>query len=227
MSTSVSAAILMPDTDDDYLCVAVASANSPSRVSSTYYSMTLTKLKHSLIPDVPIKASIVERYSMCKILNLKITSLRSIIRMASASLSAQSKSYCTVSLKLGDETYEKVTLHVLDGLCIDIILGTDFQEQQESVRIAYGVSKPPISFAALTTMNTDSPPLFVILTADCKPIAAKSRNNTKADQDFIRSEVKRLAEAGIIKPIHSPWRAQVLLIMRNSSVEWLWTNLRQ
>lgn len=162
-----------------------------------------------------------------KILNLKITSLRSIIRMASASLSAQSKGYCTVSLKLGDETYEKVTLHVLDGLCIDIILGTDFQEQQESVRIAYGVSKPPISFAALTTMNTDSPPLFVILTADCKPIAAKSRNNSKADQDFIRSKVKRLAEAEIIKPIHSPWRAQVLLVMRNSSVEWLWTNLRQ
>ena len=66
MSTSVSAAIPKPDTDDDYLCVAVASANSPSRVSSTYYSMTLTKLKHSLIPDVPIKASIVERYSMAR-----------------------------------------------------------------------------------------------------------------------------------------------------------------
>ena len=67
-----------------------------------------------------------------------------------------------VSLKFGDETYEEVRLHVLDGLCIDIILGTDFQKQHESVRIAYGGSKPPISFATLTTIKTDPPPLFAI-----------------------------------------------------------------
>ena len=103
-------------------------------------------------------------------------------------------------------------LHVLDGLYIDIILGTDFLEQHESVTIVYGGSKPLISFAALTTMNTDPPPLFVNLTADCKAITTKSRKNSKADQDFIRSEVKLLTEAGIIEPSNSPWRAQVLVV---------------
>ena len=93
--------------------------------------------------------------------------------MSLASPSTQSKGYCPVSLRLDDETYRKVRFHVLDGLCIDIILGTDFQEQHQSVTIAYGGSKPPISFAAFSSMNTDPPPLFAGLTGDWKPIVTK------------------------------------------------------
>ena len=53
--------------------------------------------------------------------------------------SVQSKGCCTVALKLGDETYEKVRLHVLDWLCIDINLGTDFLEQNESLAITIAI----------------------------------------------------------------------------------------
>ena len=67
-----------------------------------------------------------------------------------------------------------------------------------SVTIAYGGRKPPISFAAFTSMNTDPPPLFSGLTGDWKPIVTKFRKYLKVDQDFISCEVKRLAETGII-----------------------------
>ena len=114
------------------------------------------------------------------------------------------KGYCTVALKLGDETYKKGRLHVLEWLCIDINLGTDFLEQNESLTIAYGGSKHLISFAVFSNMNTDPPPLFADLTADCKPIATKSRKHSKADQDFICNEVKCVVEAGIIEASNSP-----------------------
>ena len=95
-------------------------------------------------------------------------------------------------------------LHVVDWLCIDINLGTDFLEQNESLTITYGGSKHLISFAVFNNMNTDPPPLFADLTADCKPMATKSRKHSKADQDFICNEVKCVVEAGIIEASNSP-----------------------
>ena len=47
-------------------------------------------------------------------------------------------------------------------------------------------------------------------------MATKSRKYSKADQDFIRSEIERLAEAGIIETSNSTWRAQVLVVNEKS-----------
>ena len=103
-----------------------------------------------------------------------------------------------------------------DGLCIDIILGTDFQKQDENAIIACGGSKLPISFVALTTMSADPPPLFANLTVDCKLIVANSTKYLEADQDFTSTEVKNLAESGIIESSNSPWRAQVVVVNEKS-----------
>ena len=138
----------------------VASANPPFRVTSAVL-LNDTYKAEALIDSGCTDKNFISR-NLCKILNLKIIPSISIIGMASTIPSAQLKGYCTASLKLGDDTYEKVRLHVLDGLCIDVILETDFQEQHESVTIKYGGSKPPISFAALSTINTDLPLLFTI-----------------------------------------------------------------
>ena len=64
----------------------------------------------------------------------------------------------------------------------------------------------------------DSPPLFQYLTADCKPIAAKSRRYSYEDREFIIVEVQRLLEEGVIEPSDSPWRSQVVLT-RNEKEE--------
>ena len=209
--TSVSAAVPKPDTDDDYLCSAVASANSPFCLTSTI-SLNDTYKAEALIDSWCTDESFISE-KLCKILILKIILLWSTNGVASAS---QSKGYCTVALKLGDETYKKVRLHVLDWLCIDINLGTDFLEQNESLTITYGGSKHLISFAVFNNMNTDPPPLFADLTADCKPMATKSRKHSKADQDFICNEVKCVVEAGIIEASNSPWRAQELVVSEKS-----------
>ena len=153
---------------------------------------------------------------ICNLLNLKITASTSIVGMASAALSTQSHGYCNVSLMLGDQFYKKVKLHMLEEVCTDIIFGIDFQELHENITINYGGSKPPLSFIALATTKTNPPELFAHLNNGCKPTASKSRKHSKNGQEFIKAEVHFLAEAKIMEPSNSPWRAQVLVIHRKT-----------
>ena len=44
-----------------------------------------------------------------------------------------------------------------------------------------------------------------------RPIATKSQRFNAEDQQFIRSEIKKLLDDDIIEPSTSPWRAQVLI----------------
>jgi len=48
------------------------------------------------------------------------------------------------------------------------------------------------------------------MTPDCHPIAAKSRNYSKADQEFIETRISQLL-ADDIEPSVSPWRAQLVI----------------
>jgi len=59
-------------------------------------------------------------------------------------------------------------------------------------------------------LNIDPPEPFANLTADCHPIASKSRRYSQ-DSAFIDEEVKRLLKEGIIEPSLSPWQAQVVV----------------
>ena len=103
-------------------------------------------------------------------------------------------------------------LDILDNLCTDIILCTDFQEQHKSIVIEYGGSKPTLTFCALTTLNVEPPMLFANLSEDSRPIATKSCKFSKPDQQFIDSETSRLLAEGIIEPSTSRWRAQPLVV---------------
>ena len=208
-SSSVSAAV--PRIDDDYFCATIsASANSPFRVCHNIIINEKYKAE-ALIDSGSTNKSFINN-KLVALLNLDVIYEQSVIGMASASLSAKSDGYCYVSITLQNKIYNKVKLHVLDNLCIDIILGTDFQELHESITIKYGGKRPPLTFAALTTMKTEPAELFANLTKDCRPIATRSRNYSQRDKEFIKSEIHRLVQAGIIEPSNSPWRAQVLVV---------------
>ena len=53
--------------------------------------------------------------------------------------------------------------------------------------------------------------IFKNLEPGVKPIATKSRRFNAEDQQFIRSEIKKLLDDYIIEPSTSPWRAQILI----------------
>ena len=208
--SSNSAAVICNDADD-YFCAPIsASIDSQFRVTSTVL-LNDTYKAEALIDSGSTNKSFISK-KLTELLKIGVIPSQCSIGMASASFSAKSYGHCYVSLTLGDQLYRKFKLVVLDDLCTDVILGTDFKEKHEYIKIKYGGSEPPLTFAALTTMKTEPPELFCHLSNECKPIATKSRKYSQNDRDFIKSETQRLVKAGIIRPSNSPWRAQVLVV---------------
>ena len=100
---------------------------------------------------------------------------------------------------------------VLPELCADLILGLDFQSRHTNVVFNYGGPEPPLSVCGFNTLNVSPPEPFANLSANCHPVATKSRRYSRHDLDFIDKEVQRLLKEGIIESSKSPWRAQVVV----------------
>ena len=191
-----------------------AAANSAFRVSANVY-INGHKLE-ALIDSGSTDKSFISSTFVQKLKLKQFPSLGS-IGLAAGAQTSKIQGYCTVDFHLLDRTYTNIHLNILDNLCTDIILGTDFQEQHKSIVIEYGGSKPTLTFCALTTLNVELPMLFANLSEDCRPIATKSRKFSKPDQQFIDSETCRLLAEGIIEPSTSPWRAQPLVVREDGN----------
>ena len=50
----------------------------------------------------------------------------------------KTQGYCEVSLTLDGRDYRNIRLSILPGLCVDVILGQDFQQQHASVTLNCG-----------------------------------------------------------------------------------------
>ena len=129
------------------------------------------------------------------------------VAMANTSQHTKTAGFVRVKLTVNGKTYPNTKLTLLPHACVPIILGISFLNQHQEITIKYAGNKPPI-ITALGTLTVDPPSLFDNLTADCHPIATKSRRYCASDRAFIRSEVDRLLKEGIIEKSNSPWRAQ-------------------
>ena len=148
---------------------------------------------------------------------LKVQKSNESLSMALTSLTAKVLGHCHVDIQLGHQSYSSVRLGVLKDLCTDVILGQDFQKKHKSVVIKYGGEKSELNVpndtpaCALSAASIEEPSLFANLLQGCKPIASKSRQFSKDDQQFIKQEIDRLLSENIIEPSTSPWRAQVVV----------------
>ena len=124
---------------EDYMLASVPSSKSHFRVIMT--TLINNKYKADTLIDTGSTDCSFISEKLARLLKLKVTPIPSDAGMAAASLS--SSGYCVVNLTVQNQLYSNVKLHLLRGLCADIILGTDFQEQHESMTIIYGGSKPP------------------------------------------------------------------------------------
>ena len=131
--------------------------------------------------------------------------------MASGSLKSTITGYVNVSFTIEKNQYANIKLNVMDNLCMDVILGLDFQKQHESVTLKLGGKKPALLICGLSSMSAEPPSLFSNLSVDCKPIAAKSRRYNCHDRKFIAQEIDRMLKDDIIERSKSSWRSQVLV----------------
>ncbi|XP_048589516.1 uncharacterized protein LOC125573188 [Nematostella vectensis] len=137
------------------------------------------------------------------------------VSMALSFITTQVTGHCLVDLTVKEHTYPSVRLGVLKNLCSDVILGLDFQRSHNSVITQFGGTQPDLKITheapacALSAAEMEEPSLFANLLPDCKPVASKSRQFGKEDQEFVEQEVNSLLSEGIIEPSTSPWRAQL------------------
>ena len=64
--------------------------------------------------------------------------------MASTSFSSQIVDTVRVDIKLSDALYSNVKLSIMNDLCVNVILGLDFQSLHQSITLSLGGSKPPL-----------------------------------------------------------------------------------
>ena len=131
--------------------------------------------------------------------------------MASSSLSSTILGVVYVDFSINNEQYKQVKLNIMNDLCLDMLLGLDFQKKHESLTLKLGGDKPPLIICGLSTLNVSPPSLFSNLMPNCKPVASKSRRYNKDDRQFIENEIQRMLKEDIIEPSNSPWRAQVVV----------------
>ena len=124
---------------------------------------------------------------------------------------------CEVSVQIGNREYPNVTMHAMDGLRTDVILGRDFMEQHSSVNFHFGGSQPPLNMGSLEALKTLSEPRLFDLTEDCHPILTKSRRYSNQDRKFIAQKVCELLQDGLIQKSNSPWRAQPHVVTGEST----------
>ena len=139
------------------------------------------------------------------------------VTMASKSCSKAVSSIVNVDLTVCGRSYTNTSLKVLDNLCVDVILGNEFQDKHESITFKLNGALPALEIdyqeensavCGLTKLNVEPPDVFANIDPDYKPIAAKSRRYSKPDRDFIKKEIQQMLKDDIIEPSNSPWRSQ-------------------
>lgn len=138
------------------------------------------------------------------------------VAMASTSLNSEINEVCLAKLELSGHVYEDVKLYVMKNLCADVIIGHDILRNHSSLEMTFGGNSAPLKICGLAQAGIEPIQLFTNLTPNCKPIAIKSRQFSPEDSEFIKSEVYRMQQEGIIEESQSPWRAQVLVVKGES-----------
>ena len=111
------------------------------------------------------------------------------------------------------------------GLCTDVLLGGDFQAQHDRVVFQHNGSKSELVVpsnsadhaSTVCAANLKPVSLFNNLIFECRPIATKSRQFNAKDRELIAAEITKMQSSGVIRPSHSPWRAQVHVVTNKES----------
>jgi len=125
-----------------------------------------------------------------------------------------------VALEL-DSCFINTEFLIADQLHEQAILGMSTLQQFEGLHLTFRGKLPTLNVAGIqddlrticdkpSTLKIQPVTLFN-LPLGTAPIRAPSRYRSREDNDFIRSELKKLADEGVIIASRSPWRSQVIV----------------
>ena len=216
-STSPGVSAMVPTKQ---LC---ATQLAPSCLPHATVTSNINGHELSTVIDTGSSLSFINKETL-KTIGLRMTREGQDVTMATTDLHCSVMGSCITNLSIGNKTYNQVKLKVLENLCSDLLLGSDFQQMHEKVIFRYDgskvelVPKPDAGICSTVASRVKPVSLFSNLLPGCYPIATKSRKHNTFDYSFIEKEVERLRNDDIIRPSNSPWRAQVLVI-RNEETQ--------
>nr|XP_026485607.1 uncharacterized protein LOC113393110 [Vanessa tameamea] len=188
-------------------CIVAASPSSLKKATLPAYIKGIRA--HALI-DTGSSVSFIND-NFFKLCGLKKLPSNQTISMASTNFTSLVDGKTIVSAKIGNHDYDDLNLLIVKNLCADLIIGHDILEKHSFLEFSFGGPKEPIIVCNVAEASIPAVPLFANISADCKPIAIKSRRFSQDDKQFIIQEIRKLLAEGIIEESSSPWRAQVLI----------------
>ena len=133
-----------------------------------------------------------------------------------------------IDVQLNSHTHSRIHVKVIDNLFVELIVGKDIMKEHRKVTFNFQGPRDELMIGALSDnaqhfseMKVPPPPLFTNMTSNVKPVTTKSCRYTKSDFSFIKTETEKLLKEDVIEPSVSPWRAQVLYLMKTIRNKWL------
>ena len=192
-------------------------AGFPKCLKTSVVEGTVNGISDQILMDTGFSESYID-HRLLKGLKLSLKGEPSAIIMASISHSAQVKEAVVVNLKVFNNNYPKFKLGVMQELCADVILGIDFMKLHSEIEFkmhgpqeAISVNSPLNKPCNVRAAEIEPPKIFRFISPDCVPVATKCRRYSESDKKFIKEEISRLLEEGVIEPSHFSWRSQVLI----------------
>lgn len=197
-------------TDDCGHCSCIISAAAPISLRKAMVTAFIKGVRAEALIDTGSSLSFVNE-DFANLCQLKKRHCEQTISMASLSHKSQVNGSTLQNVRIGDNIYNNVNLLIVKNLCADVIIGHDVLESHSTLEFKFGGPKDTLKVCSVAAASVPAVPLFTNVTADCKPIAVKSRKHSIENNAFIKAEVEKLLKEGIIEESLSPWRAQVLI----------------
>ena len=139
------------------------------------------------------------------------------VDLAVKGAAVKTQGFCSATVKLRSRKYSDVNFSVMNDLLWDVILDREFWDQHECVSFTFGSAQSPLELSALKpTKGIEPVRLFEHFDYDCKPVAVKRRNYSRADQSFKTDQITELLDNDIVESSTSPWRAQVVMVKNDN-----------
>ncbi|KAL1446069.1 hypothetical protein WDU94_006611, partial [Cyamophila willieti] len=186
-------------------------AASPRSLQRSVIDITVNNVPLKALVDTGSSLSFINR-ALLKKCRITPFPYHSKISMANSSLSTDITGQCKINLRVADNSYKDVTFLIMSNLCCDVLIGHDVLQCHAALEVQFHGPLPPLKICNLAVAKVEPVSLFANLSPNCSPTVTKSRKQSIEDRHFIRAEIERMLQDGIIEESNSPWRAQAFVV---------------
>ncbi|CAH0722676.1 unnamed protein product, partial [Brenthis ino] len=179
------------------------SAASPLSLRSATIPIMVNEYKADALVDTGSSVSFINA-SVARIMKLHKKPCKQTVNLASLNQVSFAEGVCFATITMNKHTYKQTLLLVVDNLCADVIVGHDLLKHHSSIHFNLGGPGEPLEICNVLRASVPPASVFTNLSPNIRPIAVRSRRYSKEDEDFIKEEVSKLLEDGVIETTPFP-----------------------